>query len=172
MISDLRPGLGWAEPSQFTHLSVEQQRGGLYYPAAQGNELFPFTTTASHPFPAWWSAKDETIGLVGLLPAKEDVLVYLRAFQRRALSCSFPLVPEECTEHEIQRFLENVEYNATVHPNMLALMFATLALGLQDGIYDSHGEKWIAGVVEAESRKGDVFREQPSGSPEKNVYHG
>ena len=111
----------------------------------------------SHPFPTLWSAKDETSGLVELLPCNEDIFFYLRSFQRRAQSCSFPHVPEECAEVEVQRFLENVEHNAAVHPNMLALLFATLAQGLQDGVFDRNGEKWIAGAVEAESQKGDVY---------------
>ena len=40
---------------------------------------------------------------------------------------------------------------------MLALLFATLAQGLQDGVYDKYGEKWVAGGVETESKKGDVY---------------
>lgn len=119
--------------------------------------MFAFQLTTSHPFPTLWSAKDETAGLVELLPNNEDMHFYLGSFQRRVRSCSFPHVPEECTEAEIRRFLENVEHHAAVHPNMLALLFATLAQGLQDGVYDRNGEKWIAGSVEAESQKGDVY---------------
>lgn len=124
----------------------------------RGADIFAFQLTTSHPFPTLWSAKDETAGLVELLPSNEDIHFYLGSFRRRAQSCSFPHVPEECTEAEIQLFLENVEHNAAIHPNMLALLFATLAQGLQDGVYDRHGEKWVAGSVEAESQKGDVYR--------------
>lgn len=114
----------------------------------------------SHPFPTLWSAKDETEGLVKLLPSNSEIHVYLASFQRRAQSCSFPHVPDECTEGEIQRFLSNVEHNAAANPNMLALLFTTLAQGLQDGVYDRNGEKWIAGSVGVESQKGDVYSRQ------------
>lgn len=71
-------------------------------------------------------------------------------------------MPEQCSESEVQRFLDNVEQNATLHPNMLALLFATIAQGLQDGVFDRNGGKWIAGSVEAETKKGDVYRMGPN----------
>ena len=40
---------------------------------------------------------------------------------------------------------------------MLALLFATLAQGLQDGIYDRNAGKWVAGSVETETKKGDIY---------------
>jgi len=40
---------------------------------------------------------------------------------------------------------------------MLALVFCTLAQGLQNGVYDKYGERWVAGAVETESKKGDVW---------------
>lgn len=136
---------------------MDRNAGNLAHSVPRGADIFAFQLTTSHPFPTLWSAKDETAGLVELLPSNEDIRFYLGSFQRRVQSCSFPHVPEECTEAEIHRFLENVEHNAAVHPNMLALLFATLAQGLQDGVYDRNGEKWIAGSVEAESQKGDVY---------------
>lgn len=130
----------------------------LTHPVPRGADVFAFQMTAPHPFPTLWSVKEETSGLVALLPCREDIFLYLNSFQRRAQSCSFPHIPEECTEPEVQHFLENVEHNAAIHPNMLALLFATLAQGLHVGIYDRDGGKWIAGSVEAETKKGDVYR--------------
>lgn len=147
-----------AKFTQFAHLSVDRNAANLSHSVPRGADIFAFQLTTSHPFPTLWSAKDETAGLVELLPSSEDLHFYLGSFQRRVQSCSFPHVPEECTEAEIRAFLENVEHNAAVHPNMLALLFAALAQGLQDGVYDRNGEKWIAGSVEAESQKGDVYR--------------
>lgn len=40
---------------------------------------------------------------------------------------------------------------------MLAIIFTTLALGLQNGIYHKHGEEWIPGTVEAEMNRGNVY---------------
>ena len=123
----------------------------------RATESFAAHLPASHPFPSLGSAKHETSSLTKLLPSREDIHLYLHAFQRRSLSSSFPHVPEECTEPEVQRFLDNVEHNAAAHPNTLALLFATLAQGLQDGIYDRDGQKWIVGAVESELMKGDVY---------------
>lgn len=128
----------------------------------RGTDIFGFQLTTSHPFPTLWSAREGTSGLVDLLPSKEDIYFYLSSFRRRAQLSSFPHVPEQCSESEVQRFLDNVEQNATLHPNMLALLFATIAQGLQDGVFDRNGGKWIAGSVEAETKKGDVYRMGPN----------
>lgn len=142
---------------QFAHLSVDRNTANLPHSIPRGPDIFAFPISTTHPFPTLWSARDETAGLIELLPSNEDIHFYLESFQRRAQACSFPHIPEECTGSEIHRFLENVQHNAAVHPNMLALLFATLAQGLQDGVYDKNGEKWIAGSVQEESRKGDVY---------------
>ena len=119
--------------------------------------MFEFQMAASHPFPTLWSAKDGTSSLVQLLPSKEDIFLLIEGFQCRAQSCSFPHLPEECTRREIERFLENVETNAQVHPDMLALLFSTLALGVHNAAYDRYGGKWVAGAMEDETKKGDVY---------------
>ena len=142
-------------------MSVERNPSSLTHPVPRGADIVTYQMATSHPFPTLWSAKDETEGLVKLLPSNAEIHVYLASFQRRAQSCSFPHVPDECTEAGIQRFLSNVEHNAAVNPNMLALLFTTLAQGLQDGVYDRNGEKWIAGSVGVESQKGDVYSRQP-----------
>lgn len=142
------------EPFQFADLAVDRKALSLAQSVPRMTEVLGVQMTAPHPL---GSPKDETTCLVKLLPSREDIHFYLHAFQRRSHFCSFPHVPEECTEPEVQRFLEDVEHNAAAHPNTLALLFATLAQGLQDGIYDRNGEKWIAGAVESELMKGDVY---------------
>ena len=104
-----------------------------------------------------WAASDDTSSLLGVLPSEEDIFSYIDSFQRRVQSCFFPFMPEQCTRSEVKRFLEDVERNAAMNPDMFALLFATLAQGLQNGVYDRCGERWIAGAVEAESQRGDVF---------------
>lgn len=111
-----------------------------------------------------WSAQDDSSGLLKILPPEQDIFAYLDAFQRRAQSSSFPHVPEECTELEVRRFLSNLEHNAAVHLDMLALLFATLAQGLQNGVYDKCGERWVAVAMESESKKGDVWSKYHSRS--------
>lgn len=118
------------------------------------------------PFPTVFPATEDTTGLLGALPSQEEIFAYLDSFQRRAQPCSFPHLPEECTQPEIKRFLENVKHHSVTNPDMLALIFATMAQGLQNGIYDRCGERWLAGAVEAESQRGDVF-----GAFVKSVVH-
>ncbi|KAL9042894.1 MAG: hypothetical protein Q9214_003654 [Letrouitia sp. 1 TL-2023] len=115
-------------------------------------------THPSNPFPTFWRSSEGITTLLNLLPKdQEDIFSYLGAFQRRAQACSFPHVPDECTELEVQRFLSNRKQNAEEHPDMLALLFATLAQGLQNGVYDKFGGDWHAGAVVSESRLGDAF---------------
>ena len=64
-------------------------------------------------------------------------------------------------EAEVTHFLQNLEQNASNRPDQLALLFATLALGLHDGVFDKLGEKWAPSSMEMETRKGDIYREDP-----------
>lgn len=104
-----------------------------------------------------WTANEGTNGLIALLPGKEEIFAYLDSFQRRVQGCSFPHVPDQCTRVEVDRFLANIEHNAILHPDMLALLFATLAQSVQHGVFDRSGGQWVSGVVENETKKGDVF---------------
>lgn len=97
--------------------------------------------------------------LVDALPPDEHIFTYLDEFQRRAQSCSFPHVPEECTKTEVQRFLADRYHNASVNPDMLALLFTTIAQGLQNGCYDVCGGQWVRGAMATECEKGDVYSE-------------
>lgn len=58
---------------------------------------------------------------------------------------------------EVERFLEDIEQNAALHPDLLALLFTTLALGLQDGIHDKFDGNWTTAAIEAERKQGDVY---------------
>ena len=143
--------------SQFAHLAFDRKPASLTHTVPRGTDIFAFQLATSHPFPTLWSAKDDITSLIKILPPKEDLYHYLDSFQRRVQSCSFPHAPDECTRLEVQRFLKNVEHNAALHLDMLALLFITLAQGVQYGVYDKYGERWVAGAVEDESKKSDVY---------------
>ncbi|MCJ1245941.1 hypothetical protein MMC30_003145 [Trapelia coarctata] len=112
---------------------------------------------ASFPFPTLWHAQHGTCRLVDLLPNKIDLLSLLRAFEHHAPLGYFPYVPEECTERGVDRFLANVERHSLLHPDILALLFAALAQGVQSGLYGRCGGKWVPGAMHREVKKGDVF---------------
>ena len=117
----------------------------------------PVQDSASYPFPTLRPAKDGITGLLVLLPHKDEAISYLNSFQHRAQGCSFPLVPKECTPMEIEQFLAHAEHNSLLQPDTLALIFASLALGSQHGVYDRCGGRWLRGIRELESKKGDVY---------------
>ena len=52
-------------------------------------------------------------------------------------------------------FLSNLEHNAHANPDMLALLLAALAQGLQCGAYDRCGQDWNAGEIEVSCDRGD-----------------
>ena len=105
----------------------------------------------------FWAMTDGAAALLPILPSDEDLIDYLEAFQRRAQSCSFPHTPEEITVVEVKRYLANKKSNAASSPDMLALLFATLAQGLQNGVYDRYGGQWVEGAMAAELSKGDIY---------------
>jgi hypothetical protein len=95
--------------------------------------------------------------LLSVLPQKEELHEYLDAFQKRVHVCSFPHIPIEITKSEVERFLSDGRKNAQMCPDMLALLFAALALGSQHCVWDKCGGQWVASVMKAESQKGDVY---------------
>ena len=92
-----------------------------------------------------------------MLPSEQELFFYRESFQRRSVLFSFPTCPDEVTEVEIHQFLQNPEQNASNRPDHLALIFATLALGLHDGVFDKLGEKWATASMDIETRKGDIY---------------
>ena len=106
----------------------------------KGKDMYAPEDT-SYPFPVVTQFAT-TSQLLQLLPDQDDLFACLDLFQRRAQACSFPHMPEEVTKREVERFLADRERNANLFPDMLALIFATLATGLQMGQYDRNGGTW------------------------------
>ncbi|KAF2488279.1 hypothetical protein BU16DRAFT_419951, partial [Lophium mytilinum] len=136
----------------------------LSHSMPRGADMYTSQNTPAYPFATMWLAvatpqSDGGIpALLRCLPPKEDLFRYLDAFQHRAQSCSFPHVPDEITTTEIERFLSDVQTNAEMFPDMLALIFAALALGSQNGVYDKCNGKWVEGAMETEQKKfGDIY---------------
>ena len=115
--------------------------------------LFPFATLFS------WDMEECIPQLLRCLPPKDKLFAYLEAFQNRAHLCFFPHVPTETTKAEVDRFLSDASTNTEKCPDMLALIFAALALGSQHGVWDKCGGKWVAGAVEDEAKSGNIFSE-------------
>ncbi|KAI9800511.1 MAG: hypothetical protein M1825_004059 [Sarcosagium campestre] len=144
--------------SEFAKLQIRSDHvGSLTHAAPRAVDIFAFQDAPVYPFPALWPASGGTSALLACLPPDEELFGYLESFQKRAQSCSFPHVPDEITKVEIERFLSDREGNSFKHPDMLALIFAALAQGLQNGVYDKCGGEWVKGGMAAEAWKGDLY---------------
>lgn len=97
-----------------------------------------------------------TEGLLQCLPPSEQLFNYLDSFSQKAKGFAFPYVPEELTQKEVEHFLDNVQENAEKVPDLLALIFAALALGVQLDTFEGH-EEAQTGASNTQSRKGEIF---------------
>ncbi|KAF2010673.1 hypothetical protein BU24DRAFT_496612 [Aaosphaeria arxii CBS 175.79] len=131
-------------------LAHAMPRGADMY-APRDLPLYPFATLFS------WSLEECIPELLRCLPPKDELFGYLDSFQRRAQVCCFPHTPEETAKTEVERFLSESRKNADGCPEMLALLFAVLALGSQHGVWDNNGGKWVVGAVEKESQRGNLY---------------
>lgn len=152
--------------SQFANLNVTST-ASLYHahlthpmPVTRGADMYAPRDLPSFPFATMfsWSLEECVPQLVGLLPARDELFGYLESFQRRAYVCFFPHIPPEITASEVDRFLSDREKNTEKCPDMLALLFAALALGWQHSIWDKARGEWEADTTK-EARGGDVFSE-------------
>jgi hypothetical protein len=120
-----------------------------------------YTSKSSPPYPfatLFKATPDECIPeLLSCLPKSEELLEYLDSFEKRVRICAFPHIPTEITRSEVERFLSDAKHNAKVCPDMLALLFAALALGVQHSAWDKSGKKWNAETTRAEQQKGNVY---------------
>ena len=108
-----------------------------------------------HIFPQFSSLDS----LVELLPPREELFSYLDLFQRRAQSCSFPETSSDLPvpKADVAKFLDDGHHNAINSPDVLALLFAMLATGMQVGQYDRSGGEWVEGAVEHSRQQSDVY---------------
>lgn len=107
---------------------------------------------AMYPFPTLWPAMSRTQGLLQCLPPRDQLYGYLESFGQKVQGFAFPYVPEELTQKEVEHFLENAEENADKVPDLLALIFAALALSVQLETFEDAQE-----TQEPHSRKGEIF---------------
>ncbi|KAL8950063.1 MAG: hypothetical protein Q9222_003886 [Ikaeria aurantiellina] len=143
---------------EFANLSVNGQPANLTHLIPRGTDMAAYHIRPSNPFPAFWRTAEGTQGLINLLPKDhQEIFFHLNAFQRRAQYFSFPHLPSQCSEREVRRFLANLKDDAEQHPDTLALLLATLAQGIQHGVYDKYGGAWHSGTMESESRLSNAF---------------
>lgn len=127
----------------------------------RGPDMYTPKSPSSYPFATLFPATPEQCipQLLDILPDRSELLEYLAAFEQRVHICAFPYLPIELTKTEMERFLDDPERNARMCPDMLALIFAAIALGAQHSVWDKAGEQWRAEFVDAEAKRGNVYSE-------------
>ena len=127
----------------------------------RGPDIFTPKSSSPYPFATLFPATPEECipQLLDILPSRKELMEYLAAFEKRARVCAFPHLPVELTKSEIERFLADAVRNARMCPDMLALIFAAIALGAQHSVWDKAGGKWRAEVIDAEAQRGNVYSE-------------
>jgi hypothetical protein len=143
----------------------------LTHTAPRGRDAFtPSDGATAYPFPILeeGSASEMTLRL---LKDHDLVYTYLVTFQTHAHSCYFPDLPNDGSLSEFQRFLADAEANAIKHPDMLAVIFATMAAGLQVGVWSECGGQLNSASVYKARMCGDVYSEhftEPQITPNAN----
>jgi hypothetical protein len=113
----------------------------------RGADMYTPKNPPPYPFPTFFKC----------LPQREELFDCLGAFEKRVIVCSFPHVPFEITKSEVERFLDDPRRNAQMCPDMLALLFAAIALGGQHSVWDRSGGQWEADAMQTETAKGNVY---------------
>ncbi|ORX96802.1 fungal-specific transcription factor domain-domain-containing protein [Clohesyomyces aquaticus] len=132
----------------------------LTHAMPRGADMYAPRDIPAFPFPTLFPAEQDSCidCLLHCLPERRvELPAYLDAFQKRALICAFPHIPVEITKGEVDRYLSDARNNVQICPDMLALLFAALALGSQHCVWDKYGQQWKSGAVEEESKKGGVY---------------
>jgi hypothetical protein len=125
----------------------------------RGPDIFIPNSPSTYPFATLFPATPEECipQLLDILPLRKELQEYLTAFEKRVYVCAFPHLPVELTKNEIDRFLADPERNARMCPEMLALVFAAIALGAQHSVWDQCAGSWKAEAVDAEAQRGNVY---------------
>lgn len=125
----------------------------------RSHEMYTSSVPPPYPFATLFKpGPDECIPqLLQCLPATDELLEYLSFHEKRVHLCAFPHVPMEISRSEVERFLCDPMKNAQLCPDMLALIFAALALGTQYSSWDRSGCRWEAHRMKEELRKGNVY---------------
>jgi hypothetical protein len=125
----------------------------------RGQDMYTPKNPPPYPFPTFFPATPEECipELLKCLPQREELFECLNAFEKRVNVCSFPHVPLEITKSEVERFLDDPRRNAQMCPDMLALLFAAIALGGQHSVWDRSGGQWGANAMHFEVAKGNIY---------------
>lgn len=110
----------------------------------------------AYPFPSLKVGDNTAVALTRLLPGKEEIFASLEVFNSIGQTLAVPQPPENTRKKDVQRFLSDLERNATKSPDMLALLFAALALVHHMSVVGK-GRKSTQAEVEAAFKLGECY---------------
>ncbi|KAL5119421.1 hypothetical protein ACEQ8H_002690 [Pleosporales sp. CAS-2024a] len=152
------PGLA-SVVTDFATVNISPMSATMSYLMPRGQDMYTPKSPPPYPFPSFFPATpDECIPeLLKCLPQREELFECLHAFEKRVHVCSFPHVPFEITKSEVERFLNDARRNSEICPDMLALLFAAIALGGQHSVWDRSGGQWGSDAMQFEEAKGNIY---------------
>ncbi|KAH5688949.1 hypothetical protein HBI23_032060 [Parastagonospora nodorum] len=152
------PGLA-SVVTDFATMNIRPMSSSLAYLMPRGQDMYTPKSPPPYPFPTFFPATPEECipELLNCLPQREELFECLNAFEKRVHVCSFPHVPLEITKSEVERFLDDARRNAQMCPDMLALIFAAIALGGQHSVWDRSGGQWGVDTMHFEINKGNIY---------------
>jgi hypothetical protein len=144
---------------QFASGNMGPMSASMAHLMPRGADMYTPKNPPPYPFPTFFPATPEECipDLLKCLPQRDELFDCLGAFEKRVIVCSFPHVPFEITKSEVERFLDDPRRNAQMCPDMLALLFAAIALGGQHSVWDRSGGQWEADAMQTETAKGNVY---------------
>lgn len=97
--------------------------------------------------------------LCKLLPPKETISKCFEMLRCcRAQSCFFQNMLDEVMKKGIDHFLTDPRPNAEKTPDMLGLVFASLAIGSQVGVFHCSGSEWVTGLLQGSHKASECYR--------------
>jgi hypothetical protein len=128
----------------------------MAYLLPRGQDMYTPKSPPPYPFPTFFPATPEECipELLKCLPQRDELFECLKAFENRVHVL-------EITKSEVERFLDDPRRNAQMCPDMLALLFAAIALGGQHSVWDRSGGQWGADAMNFEVAKGNVYSRLP-----------
>ncbi|KAF2727485.1 hypothetical protein EJ04DRAFT_136883 [Polyplosphaeria fusca] len=144
--------------SEFANINLTSPAQSLAHLIPRGPEIHIPRDPPPYPFATLFPPTPSTCipALLGCLPPRKELEVYVEAFEKRVAVFAFPHVPVQIKKDEVERYLSDPK-NAEAYPDILGLLFAALALGSQHSVWDRSGGSWVAGEMAKELKKGDVY---------------
>ncbi|KAK2756107.1 hypothetical protein FQN54_005515 [Arachnomyces sp. PD_36] len=129
-----------------------ESRISFAYSIPRGMDVHAYENAPADPFPSMWLSPTGTAGLLHVLPPREELFLYIQAFQKHWRS----FYSYEMSCKELRHFLSDLRPNAEKNPQMLAFLFVSLARGVPLAMFRKQGPL-VTGTMKKEWSKADIY---------------